>query len=252
MKSGEVSGARPDFLSRRRAVAWSLAVPMARILLAMACRVRVSGLENFPCEGPVILAPNHISHFDPPVLSTVFPRPIDWIAMSELYGAGWSRRFFLALNAIPIRRGAPDRTALREAAKRLTSGRVVGIFPEGGLRDGEASVLAGAAPLRGAGLLARVSGAPVVPCAIVGTDRLYNWRAWFLPRRVPVWVRCAPPLPPLHDDAAFGAALSPAFQKLCKELVATEGVCARDLPRPPREHMAEKVISHRPRMDNIT
>src|SRR5437016_4831046 len=72
--------------------------------------------------------------------------------------------------------------------------RVVGIFPEGGIRDGPRSVLEGAPPKPGTAALAQMAGAPILPCAIVGSDRLYNPRMWLPLRRVRVWIAFGEPI----------------------------------------------------------
>lgn len=235
------SGSRIDLTqvqSLRRRLWWHFGVGFAKMVMACGSRVRVRGWEHIPREGPLLLASNHISHFDPPLISAHFPRPVDWLAMSELYALGWSERLFLSLNAIPVRRGSPDRTALREAGNRLQAGRTVGIFPEGGLRDGEASLLAGAPPRRGAGLLARLTKAPVLPCAILGSDRLYNWHRWRPWSRAPVWILFGKVLPECRDDASFAENLTSAFAEL-RTLALSQGATPADFPSPPRERMKE-------------
>jgi 1-acyl-sn-glycerol-3-phosphate acyltransferase len=231
---------RPPFDSLPRRLFWETGRPVVRALLALGAGVRVSGLGHVPPRGPLLVAANHISHFDPPLVASVFPRPIDWVAMNELYSHGWSRRLFDCLNAIPIRRGAPDRAALREARLRLDAGRVVGIFPEGGLRAGPASILNGTPPRRGAGLLARLTRAPILPCAILGSERLYNRRRWNpLRHRAPVWIAFGPLLPPPPDDNAFATSLVDAFRALRSHLLDSAGATTADLPQPPATRMRE-------------
>jgi len=223
--------------SLTRAISYHTTVGSLRGILAFSSRVRVFNGGNFPVRGPVILASNHISHFDPPFLSAYSPRPVDWLAMSELYATGWSKKYFLSVNAIPIRRGAPDRAALREAVARLQDGRVVGIFPEGGIRDGDASVLAGAPSQRGLSMLARLSQAPVLPCAILGSDRLYNLKNWKPWRRVPIWICLGEVIPSGLEEEDFSERLAASFQKLRDELLTSHGATPADLPRSPKERM---------------
>ncbi|MEX1118112.1 MAG: lysophospholipid acyltransferase family protein [Terrimicrobiaceae bacterium] len=220
-----------------RAISYHTTVGSLRGILAFSSRVRVFHGENFPATGPVILASNHISHFDPPFLSAYSPRPVDWLAMSELYSTGWSNTYFRSVNAIPIRRGAPDRAALREAVARLQDGRVVGIFPEGGIRDGGASVLAGAPSQRGLSMLARLSQAPVLPCVILGSDRLYNIKNWKPWRRVPIWICLGEIIPPGLEESTFSERLTASFVTLREELLKAHGATTDDLPRSPKERM---------------
>ncbi len=227
--------------SVHRRIIWFFVLLALRAILIVGSRTKVVFVGNPPRNEALILAANHVSHFDPPLIALAFLRPVDWMAMVELYATGWSRRFFRAVNTIPVRRGAPDRAALREAVARLASGRVVGVFPEGGIRDGAASLLAGAAPLRGAGMLARMSGARIVPCVILGSDRLYNakrWRPW---HRAKVWIAFGEPITASQDDSVFSTQLIDAMSRLRDQLLTSEGASPADLPRSPHERMNEAV-----------
>lgn len=233
------SAAGLPWRSKTRTISYHTTVGTLRGILTVSSRVRVLHGENFPVSGPVILASNHISHFDPPFLSAYSPRPVDWLAMNELYGTEWSKKYFLSVNAIPIRRGAPDRAALREAVARLEDGRVVGIFPEGGIRDGDASVLAGATPQRGLSMLARLSKAPVLPCVILGSDRLYNVKNWKPWRRVPVWICFGQAIPPGLEEGDFSQRLADSFLRLREDLLTKHGATPEDLPKSPKQRMQE-------------
>src|SRR2546430_955636 len=87
-----------------------------------------------------------------------------------------------AVDAFAADRDRADRKTIRTAMERLKEGRVVGLFPEGGIRDGVRSLLEGA-PLRpGATTLAHIARVPILPCVILGSDRLYSIKQW-LPLR---------------------------------------------------------------------
>ena len=191
------------------------------------------------------MASNHISHFDPPFLSGWFPRKIDWIAMSELFSTGWSKTGFHWLDVIPVDRGGDDRHALREALRRLSLGRVIGVFPEGGIRDGERSMLAGAPVRDGAVMLAVHAGCPIVPVVILGSERLYNAKNWLPWRRANVFIGIGAAIAP-PDLKSRGAAreqmradLAAAIVRLKEDLVAKCGLDENDLPHSPQERMAE-------------
>lgn len=144
--------------------------------------------------GPFLLAANHISHFDPPVIALASRREIDWMAMVELFGHPLVRAFCEATGAFPTDRSRVDRTAVRTAMNRLRAGRCVGIFPEGGIRTGAASLLHGAPVKPGVATLAVMAGAPVIPCVILGSDRLYQ-RRWWLPwNRATIWIAFGNPI----------------------------------------------------------
>ena len=216
-----------------------LVIKGCRLLFSLTCRVRVVEISPVPRRGGLIMASNHISHFDPPVLSGFFPRRIDWMAMEELFGTPFWRRVFILLNCIPVDRGGGDRTSLRAALHRLKDGRVVGIFPEGGIRAGEYSILNAAPMKQGLAMLSILSGAPVIPCALMGTDRLYKQGAWL--RRTTIHLLVGELIEPPKSDACqagarerFSAELSGAFAKLRDEAIARFGLGPEDLPQTPQ------------------
>lgn len=136
-------------------------------LLRIVFRFRVIGAEKIPRDGGLIIAANHISNFDPPILGVALPRPISYMAKKELFATPVVKQIITWLNAFPVDRHAGGTAALRAALRMLKEGRCIGVFPEGGRNvTGTNEEKAGAA------FLAAASGAPVVPAAIVGTRRL--------------------------------------------------------------------------------
>jgi 1-acyl-sn-glycerol-3-phosphate acyltransferase len=208
-------------------------------LLRLGARVRVVSFAKIP-TGACVMVSNHISHFDPPLLSGYLPRKIDWIAMAELFGTKWSKAGFTWLDVIPVDRHGDDRQALRTAIKRLEAGRMIGIFPEGGIRDGERSILSGAEMREGAFLLAAKADCPVVPVVILGSERLYNRRNWLPWRRAKVYIAIGEPVFPadggrkqLRNDTAA------ALIRLKDRLVEACQLTDDDLPHSPQERMRE-------------
>ena len=134
-------------------------------------RLRVVGAEKVPTTGPLIVAANHISNFDPPLLGVALPRPVAYMAKKELFAMPVIKQLIPRLNAYPVDRQAGGTAALRASLRLLKEGSAVGIFPEGGRNvSGTNEEKAGAA------FLAAASGAPVVPAAIVGTRKLRPFR----------------------------------------------------------------------------
>ncbi len=126
------------------------------------------GREHIPESGPVIFAANHRSFLDPFVIGTMTRRPIYYVAKKELFRNrlfGW---FIHSLGAFPINRGAADEDAMDTAKKILERGGAVLIFPEG-TRTRPGGL---ARPKRGVGRLALETGAPVVPVAVLGTEKI--------------------------------------------------------------------------------
>jgi cytidylate kinase len=140
-------------------VAW-----FARLCL----RFEVTGLERIPRKGPLLIASNHISFWDPPLVGSMIPRVAHFLAKEELF----RNRLFGALlsvyNSIPIRRGPQARAALRGAEDVLASGGAVVIFPEG-TRSRDGKFLP---PRAGVARLAAHGRAPVLPAYISGSNQI--------------------------------------------------------------------------------
>ena len=139
-----------------------------RMLVPLFGGLTVRGAENIPKEGPVIIASNHAAHMDPPYLSQIMDRQLHMMAKEELFQVPILGRYIRALAAFPVKRGTADRAALREAVDRLKQGHILGIFPEG-TRSPDGTL--GEAE-KGFALIARQTGAPIVPVAMVGTNRI--------------------------------------------------------------------------------
>jgi 1-acyl-sn-glycerol-3-phosphate acyltransferase len=141
---------------------------MMRLVTALLANCRVEGRQNVPQTGPLIVAANHFSLVDPPLLGATFPRPLRFFAKAELWNALPSRLFCDAIGVLPLRRGEADRAALRQALGILKDGGAIAFFPEGTRGRSYPRTLKPARP--GIAFLARLSGAPVLPVAIAGTD----------------------------------------------------------------------------------
>ena len=184
------------------------------------------------------MASNHISHFDPSVISGFFPRPLDWLAMEELFAPPFWKRIFTWLDCIPVNRGGGDRHSLREALRRLEAGRAIGIFPEGGIRAGDWSILNGAAMKPGLTALSIMSGSPVVPCVLIGSDRLYKSGAWL--RRTTLWFLIGEAIEPPKKGTSpdvrerFSDDISNAFVRITEEATLRFGLSPEDLPQTPQ------------------
>ena len=122
---------------------------------------------------------------------------------------------------------------------------MVGIFPEGGIRDGAASIINGAEMKQGVSLLSTIAQAPVVPCVILGSDRFYNVRNWLPWRRPGIWIGCGRPILPSRQGSrtekqSMGKLLSAEFIKLKERLCEDFALTEADLPHPPRDRMKER------------
>ena len=129
-------------------------------------RVRGYGTENVPLEGPLIIACNHVSNLDPPLLGSRCPRMIHYMAKKELFEIPILGSLIRACAAYPVDREGSSTAAIKRSVEVLRAGGAVGIFPEGGRNltgDKEAR--------QGAALLASLAKARVVPACIVNSNR---------------------------------------------------------------------------------
>jgi len=175
-----------DILSR---IFYIIVIYFISIFARLVFRVRVSGVENIPTSGGVIVAANHVSFLDIPLLAYSLIRHANFIAKKELCTIPVLGTLLRLLGAIPIDREKIDRPAIREIIKKLNSGNVVVIYPEG-TRSLNGKLQAGKP---GVGFIVRLSGKKVVPAAIIGTDKAMPSGSWFL-RPYPVTIRFGKPL----------------------------------------------------------
>lgn len=144
------------------------ACPFAKRLFRFVFRVEVFGLEKVP-EGACIVASNHRSHLDPPVLNSVFPEPLRFLAKEELFKVPLLGALLPHMGALPVKRGSGDVEVLELSMELLHKGCKVCIFPEG-TRANPGEFLK---PKLGVGLLAVKSQKPVLPVYIHGTDKVF-------------------------------------------------------------------------------
>ena len=119
-----------------------------------------AGTNNVPESGGVIIAANHSSNFDPPVLGICITRKINYMAKKELFESPFGRWLMYSLYTFPVDRDRSDMKAIKEALRLLKNGEVIGIFIQGTRNKGDAEAMNGAA------FLAQRAGIPIVPAAI--------------------------------------------------------------------------------------
>ncbi len=152
---------------REKRAYWVWLNTVAR-LLASICRLEVEGRENVPDAGGALIASNHRSYLDPPIVAyAVRKRPVFFMAKEELF-----RTPVLSFlikhwgNAFPVKRGRLDVRALKVALSIVKRGKLLCIFPEG-TRAPKGKFLK---PKWGAGMIALKAGVPVIPCLIEGSE----------------------------------------------------------------------------------
>lgn len=159
------------------------------LLFKIFFRMRIYGRKNFPKSGAVIVAPNHVSFFDPLIAGVGAPRKLNFLARDNLFRVRPFGRILYAVNAHPIKREGGDINAFKIALSRLEKGEAVLIFPEGTRsRDGNLQEAKS-----GIGFLQRSSGAAVLPCYIKGSQEAWPRHSRF-PRPSRISVHFGKPL----------------------------------------------------------
>ncbi|MEA3209632.1 MAG: 1-acyl-sn-glycerol-3-phosphate acyltransferase [Chthoniobacter sp.] len=147
-------------------------------IFRISSRPLVLHRERAARPGAWLLAANHESPFDAPLLIAATPRVIYWLSIVELFQNPFTRWFLSSMLAAPLDRSRTDTVTVRTIVRHLRAGRVVGLFPEGGLRPDEASVLRGGGIKDGLAKLAQLADVPVLPCVVVGGRRFHRWTSW--------------------------------------------------------------------------
>ena len=151
----------------RTKVLWGLGRPAVRVVGRAAFALRVEHHSALP-RPPFVVAANHYSHLDPPVIGAALDLPIRFLALDDLFGVHWLLDWLVTgFESIPIPRQRLPIRALRTALAALGEGEVVGVFPE----STRVSHWGTLPPKRGAAWLAIRAGVPLVPVAVIGTGR---------------------------------------------------------------------------------
>ncbi len=176
---------------------YGLLFPLARgfawLFMLVFGPMRVVDRHRVPRQGPLLIISNHLADIDPIAVQLASPRPLYFMAKSELFEMPVIGKVIAFFGAFPVRRGEPDRAALKQGIHIVQRGDCLCIFPEGQLSEtGELQPL-----LPGAALIARSAEATVICCALHNTNRIMpygrlvprlSWRRttvrWGEPRKV--------------------------------------------------------------------
>ena len=222
----------------RKTLVYRLILFLLHPLFAVLYRVRIVGREHLPRTGPVLLASNHASFLDIPLVAVAAaPRHVGFIARDSLARSRVLDFIMRHCGAVLIRRGTSDRAALRLAAEHMRLGDVVAIFPEG-TRSADGRL---AAFKRGALLAARMAKAPILPCGIRG-----SFDAWPRTARWPGKGRLE-----LHFGPLIDSSLPDAFDRLRASILALTGEEDHTIgpDSGPEAILANPQAVHRPRRD---
>lgn len=163
-------------------------------------RMRYTGTENLPQTTPYVLAPVHRSYIDTLLAGYVSNRRVRFMGKEEMWRTPWVAKLFNSLGGFPVRRGTPDREALRMCEQFLAAGEPVVLFPEGSRRSGPI-----VQPLfAGPAFVALRANVPIVPLGIGGSERAMAKGARLIrPTRIamavgrPIWP------PPVGEGGRF-------------------------------------------------
>jgi len=173
----------------KRSVFWRICQVPCRVAATLLFDFKVFGIEHVPRTGGAILASNHQSNLDPVLLSVRLSRPVTYMAKVELFKKPAFAWLIRSLHAFPVKRGAGDVGAMKEAIRLLQNGYLLNFFPEGTrTRDGEIG------PIQpGVALVVKRAGVPVIPVAIDGAYESMG-RGDKLFRRFPILMQYGAPL----------------------------------------------------------
>ena len=130
----------------------------------------VNGKENVPRKGALIIVANHISDIDAGILNASIPRRVEFMAKADLFQKPIISQFFRAYGAIPINESGKEFYSINHSLHILNRNGAIGIFPEGGKNP----TALGQAML-GSAMIAMMSGAPILPVGITGTESVGGW-----------------------------------------------------------------------------
>ncbi len=201
-------------LNARKDLGYRVVAGIISGLSTLMFRPRVSGVENIPLEGPVLIAPIHRSNVDFAFTLFISPRKVFFMAKDPLFRVPLLGPLLLHLGAFPVKRGSADRESTDLAEQVLREGHALVLFPEGGRKEGD-----DVEPLHdGAMFVAARTGAVVVPVGIGGSDRAMPKGARIpRPARVRIVVG-RPILPPSSEGRVPRSVLSAKSEELRAEL----------------------------------
>jgi len=179
--------------------------------------------------GGYLLASNHASPYDIPLLLRHTSRKLDFVSIIEVFRNPFVAWLYGSMNAFPLDRHKPDSPTVRVILDRLERGRVVAMFPEGGFRKLEDSVVKGGKMRPGIGRLAQIANVPIIPVVVVGSGQYSRFASWLPLKRTKYGVIYGEPLmvrPDLEKTAAAAEVeqrLREAFVHLYSEVTAAMG-----------------------------
>jgi 1-acyl-sn-glycerol-3-phosphate acyltransferase len=197
------------------------ATAACRFVMAQTIRPVVLHRGRGHRPAPFVLACTHVGNLEPVIINCLLNRKIDWMARTEFYRDPRAAALLDMVDAFSVnRQGVPVR-AVRTAICRLGMGRVVGIFPEGGVQVGPNAAFRGGTIKAGACVIARRARVPVLPVVVLGTDKLRGIDPWLPMRRGQIWVNFGRLIFPVMNEPRRRKARQIMARNLQREFVRT-------------------------------
>ena len=206
---------------------------VCRPIYEVSHRITVLGRQHADLAGGYLLAANHHHPMDIPGLMYATPRLIEFVSTVNVIRTPVFGSFYKLFRPIPLNRGVVDSRSVKAIVDRLKAGRVIGIFPEAGIKQGPESVTEGGPHRAGFGRIARLADVPVIPTVILESRRSMAAAAWLPLRRTRFGVAFGEPLlirPDLEPRQAQHD-LEERWRSAVGELTT---VLRRELETPPR------------------
>jgi 1-acyl-sn-glycerol-3-phosphate acyltransferase len=198
----------------RQSIPLAITRLLARVIARVYFRIDIRGLEHLPTSGPLLIAGNHTGWLDGPLVQMMVPRPTAFLVKAELYD-GPARPVLEFSRQIPIRRGVPDRTALRRAVAVLHGGGVLGVFPEGTRGVGKLENVQ-----HGIGYIALRAQCPIIPVVCTGTAEALPRGAKFPKFRTPISIVFGPTFTlDVHGDPRARSTVAAATEQIRARLL---------------------------------
>ena len=161
-----------------------------------ASRPTILHRERLDRPGAFLVAGNHLSPFDVPLMIYSSRRRLDFVSITEVFKNPFVARFYGSMNAFPLERTRPDPATVRVVIDRLERGRAVAMFPEGNIRTEEKSALNGGPIKPGVARIARMANVPIVPVVVLNSGAFHRFNAWYPLRRTRWGLAVGDPITP--------------------------------------------------------
>jgi 1-acyl-sn-glycerol-3-phosphate acyltransferase len=208
-----------------------------RFIFFCTMRSEVINSEVSQRSGGYVLALTHLGNVDPFCSCVINRRPIDWMTRKEFFRMRIVAWLLEAHNCFQVDRHGIPVSSIRAAISRVQRGRTVGVCPEGGVTVGAAAAIRGGMIKKGCCSIALRAGAPIIPCVMLGTDKLNCIGPWLPFRRAKIWVMYGEPIHPAPGAKSTRAAraelserVGSAFCHLYGQLRQRYGICDSTVP----------------------